>query len=498
MFDIGSVLKNVPNLGTDREQITYLPREQIDSDEKNFYQLSDLEGLADNISVVGLQQPIRVRMGQDGRYTIISGHRRRAAVELLAAEDPDRWAEIPCIIDQTKMSPALTQLALIYGNANTRTKTDAELAEEAEQVKDLLYRLKEEEGFQFPGRMRDHVAEIVGASKSKLSRLAAIQKGLSKEWLAEWKAGELPEAQASVLAAQPSYYQYLAWTLCRKNGKLNVTADNLRYRFEKMDAVAEKIKTLPCPESTGMCSAKDGRQGAIMQGEHPPCVFHSDCVCCKECKFLESCDTVCIPCRDLQSQKKIATAAKNRGAKAAAKQEKKKTEAPLLDMMGRAYDRVKALRKEKSISPQEFLEKSQGRVYNGELGKLDALESGKSKISYRMPGGIWPDEARRLIRTADLLGCSVDYLLGREEPPAPAPAENVPNLGTWQTGDPVEPGLYAAIADLSGDKESLMITWNGEKWEDGPVDYILSNEKVLCWYKLPNENPLASISESGL
>lgn len=76
--------------------------------------------------------------------------------------------------------------------------------------------------------------------------------------------------------------------------------------------------------------------------------------------------------------------------------------------------------------------------------------------------------------------------------------KNVPNLGTWQTGDPVEPGLYAAIADFSGNMESLMITWNGEKWEDGPFDYILSNEKVLCWYKLPNENPLVSLSESGL
>lgn len=489
MFDIGSVLKNVPNLGTDREQITYLPRDQIDSDEKNFYQLSDLEGLADNISVVGLQQPIRVRMGQDGRYTIISGHRRRAAVELLAADDPDRWAEIPCIIDQTKMSPALTQLALIYGNANTRTKTDAELAEEAEQVKDLLYRLKEEEGFQFPGRMRDHVAEIVGASKSKLSRLAAIQKGLSKEWLAAWKAGKLTEAQASVLAAQPSYYQYLAWAVCRQNGNLNVTADNLRYRFEKMDAVAEKIKTLPCPESTGMCSAKDGRQGAIMRGDHPLCAFRSDCACCKDCDFLESCDAVCIPCRDLQSQKKKAAAAEKRDAKAAAKQEKKEAEAPLLDMMGRAYDRVKALRREKDISQQEFLEKSQGRVYQGELGNLDALESGKPKISYRMPGGIWPDEALRLIRTADLLGCSVDYLLGREETPDPEPAENVPNLGTWKDGLPTEAGWYCVIIFNGAGLESPILHWNGYRWDCDAVGYKLDTDIMLGWYRVPANIP---------
>lgn len=490
MFDIGSVLKNVPNLGTDREQITYLPREQIDSDEKNFYQLSDLEGLADNISVVGLQQPIRVRPTSDGRYTIISGHRRRAAVELLAAEDPDRWAEIPCIIDQAQMSPALTQLALIYGNANTRTKNDAELAEEAEQVKNLLYQLKEEEGFQFPGRMRDHVAEIVGASKSKLARLAAIQKGLNEEWLAYWKLGDLSEAQASVLASQSPYYQHLAWTLCQTGGKLKVTAENLRCRVEAMDRVTEQIENLRCPEYSARCGAKAIRCAAIMQGEWLYCDTHSSTGCCKDCKFLESCTAVCIPCHDLQDKKRKATAAEKRDAKVAAKQEKKETEAPLLDMMGRAYNRVKALRKEKSISPQEFLEKSQGRVYNGELGNLDALESGKSKISYRMPGGIWPDEARRLIQTADLLGCSVDYLLGREEPPAPAPAENVPNLGTWKDGLPSDPGWYCVIvADGEDDLYTPIMHWNGYRWDCDSVGYIHDTDTILGWYRVPANIP---------
>lgn len=486
MFDIGAVLKNVPNLGTDREQITYLPRDQIDSDEKNFYQLSDLEGLADNISVVGLQQPIRVRPSADGRYTIISGHRRRAAIDLLAADDPDRWAEIPCIIAQTQASPALTQLALIYGNANTRTKTDAELAEEAEQVKTLLYQLKEE-GFEFPGRMRDHVAEIVGASKSKLARLAAIQKGLDADWKVSWQLGNLPESSASVLAAQPSYYQYLARVFLYTGEKLTVTAETLEYRFDLMTQAAEQLKGLSCPEG-GRCSAKDGRQSEIIRGNPYSCRMGTGC--CHECPTLETCSMACIPCQALQLQKQEAARVERRNTRTAEAVARHEREAPLLDMMGRAYERVKALRKEKSIPPQEFLEKSQGRVYQGELGKLDALESGKSKISYRMPGGIWPDEARRLIQTADLLGCSVDYLLGREESPAPAPAENVPNLGTWQTGDPIEPGLYAVIADFLGEDDTIMIIWNGENWEDSAFDYLLSGHRVLCWYKLPNENPL--------
>lgn len=73
-FDMGEfakVLAGVPDSGTaadSREQIEYIDISLLDSDEKNFYELSGLEGLASNISFAGLQQPIRVRKTEDGRY----------------------------------------------------------------------------------------------------------------------------------------------------------------------------------------------------------------------------------------------------------------------------------------------------------------------------------------------------------------------------------------------------------------------------------------------
>lgn len=61
-FDLGELLKNaVPETDTGREQIEYIDIDLIDSDDRNFYQLSDLESLAANIETVGLQQPLRVR-----------------------------------------------------------------------------------------------------------------------------------------------------------------------------------------------------------------------------------------------------------------------------------------------------------------------------------------------------------------------------------------------------------------------------------------------------
>lgn len=139
-FDLASVLREVPDPGTGREQIEYIPLSSLDSDANNFYQLTGVEELAANIQLCGLQQPIRVRRNPEdpARYTIVSGHRRRAAVELLVGEDPDKWKEVPCIVETDEVSPALQQLRLIYANANTRVLLPAEVSEQAVQVEKLL------------------------------------------------------------------------------------------------------------------------------------------------------------------------------------------------------------------------------------------------------------------------------------------------------------------------------------------------------------------------
>jgi hypothetical protein len=46
---------------------------------------------------------------------IVSGHRRRKAIELLAADDPERWCEVPCIVELDKVSnPACPSISLKF------------------------------------------------------------------------------------------------------------------------------------------------------------------------------------------------------------------------------------------------------------------------------------------------------------------------------------------------------------------------------------------------
>ena len=205
----GDALRAVPKSGTGREQIEYIDEALISGDARNFYELSGLEEFAANIELIGLQQPIRVRPDPDdvGGYIIVSGHRRVAAIrQYLKPEAPDKWAQIPCIVERDDASPNMQELRLIYANSATREMSNPDKAKQAARVKELLYKLSEE-GVRFPGRMRDHVAEAVNASKSQIARWEVIQKGLIPELAAKWEGNQLKEAQAYALARFPADFQ---------------------------------------------------------------------------------------------------------------------------------------------------------------------------------------------------------------------------------------------------------------------------------------------------
>lgn len=212
-FNLAEALAGVSKLDTGasgREQIEYIDIDRIDDDPNNFYELSGLGELAANIELCGLQQPIRVRTNPDdaSRVIIVSGHRRRAAIRQLVADGRDDLREIPCIRERTDGSSALQELRLIYANSDTRKLTSAEISKQAERVEALLYQLKEE-GYEFPGRMRDHVAEACKLSKTKLARLKVIRDGLSKSGQIKkaWEKGELSESTAYRLARMPAELQ---------------------------------------------------------------------------------------------------------------------------------------------------------------------------------------------------------------------------------------------------------------------------------------------------
>lgn len=485
-FDLAAMLKDVSSLDTGKKQITYLRRESLDADAGNFYEVRDVDALADNISVVGLQQPILVRPGQEaGRYTVVSGHRRLAALAKLAEEDPDKWAEVPCIVEADNASPALQQLRLVYANSNTRQLTSAEIGEQAAQVERLLYQLQEE-GYEFPGRMRDHVAEVVGVSRSKLARLKVIREKLIAPFMERFEAGNLPEGTAYVLAQASSVRQYLIYdaNVAAYGEDFMVPAQaRVENNLAWMQKAASLCGGLKCPVSQTCSKAHAPAllRAAAALGQYNILLCEG---CCRECRNLDYCRYSCDYAGDIKKARLHQRTQESAEKKAAEKAEKQQRERSAKDLLTVSYNRVARLRDEKNIEPKDFVKASLGYPYPSDISRLQELEQGRPKLNDRMPGGIWADEARHLVATAELLGCSTDYLLGRDVPTQPEPVAN-----TWSTGTPKEPGHYV-----------ILYVWRGcvdldceDAWWDGAIwslygETVLEDMDICYWAKFPGEN----------
>lgn len=461
-FNLGDVLKNVSNPDTGREQITYLPIDNLDSDAGNFYELTGIDALADNISVAGLQQPIRVRAGQEpGRYTIVSGHRRMAACRKLAEDNPDAWREVPCIIETDSASPALQQLRLIYANKDTRQRTSHDISEEATQVEELLCKLQKE-GFKFPGRMRDHVAEAVGASKTKLARLKVIRDKLIPDWAAFWKDNKLPESTAYVLAqADPEYQRRILDNEVRVYGGYDFPIPGLptvENRLKEMAKSDKLVSGLGCPiRSKSKCLHRAPR---LQRAAHCGTYDALFCTgCCRKCSSLAYCTFSCELAGDLKKELRGKITAENAAKKAAEKAAEKDRVAAAKALLAKSYGRVRTLREDRNIPRTVFLKASTGYMFARDSERLENLEQGQAMGNDRMPGGIRADEAQRLVATADLLGCSVDYLLGRDVPEAAA------SDGIWHAGEPQKTGDYIVIYDFDHDSKALVDKMHWDKYD---------------------------------
>ncbi|HIR32505.1 MAG TPA: ParB N-terminal domain-containing protein [Candidatus Faecousia faecavium] len=470
-FDLGAMLASVSDSDTGREQIEYIPLVDLQSDPNNFYQLSHLDELADNIATCGLQQPLRVRPDPagGGKYIIVSGHRRRAAVEILAKENEEKWREVPCIVERDSVSPALQQLRLIYANANTRAMTSAEISQQAEQVEKLLYKLQEE-GYEFPGRMRDHVAKAVQVSTSKLARLKVIRENLAEECQPAFQSGKLNESTAYELAKMPVEWQRIFWGANIKDFRHFYTED-----VKMKSAAFQRISEMECSQSHGLCENRANmiRKIAGAGAYSTPCTG-----CCLECVYLKTCGAAC----RYAYGKKQELKAQAKAEKQAEEAEKEKKNRPAIEYIQGVYSRIGQLRKKHGISVEQLYKA--GKIFYGKSDeeKEKNLEAGNgisATDSLPFHYGFNTSNATALCAVADLLHCSTDYLLGRSSYPEQATP--------WHTGKPWNIGDYVVLVRYSPECSTCVATvhWDGISWwEDGtPLEDM--GAEILLWTDMP-------------
>lgn len=470
-FDLGAMLKDVSNLDTNADRIQKIRLDLIDDDPENFYKVDGIGALADNIATCGLMDPIRVRPhpDEDGRYIIVSGHRRRSAVAQLAREEPEKWNNIPCIVETGDFSPALQQLRLIYANSDTRTMTAAEISEQAEQVEKLLYMLQEE-GHEFPGRMRDHVAQACHVSQSKLARLKVIRAKLQPEFRPAFEKDIIKESTAYALAQLPIKYQRAIYNAHKERLKYLYESDVKRYSeaFKKIDQIRCPDTMAPCEHTYQMYNHKSA------QGP-----YSCDCSgCCIDCSSLVTCKDACFHARNEKDRQKRDRKLQ-RAEERRAKEEK---ERPVIELIQGIYERIGQRRKAVGASVHDLYSTIRWLHTGSPSDKTQQdRERGHATLKAydRVPlaSNISAGDIRDICAVADLLKCSVDYLLGRETP--------VSDSDTWHTGNPVEPGKYVVLLRYAETAPVAVeqVTWNGQKWDEG---LVLEDTEILKWISMPD------------
>lgn len=484
------------NAATAREQIEYIDIALLDDDPCNFYEMSGLEELAANIELVGLQQPIRVRPGaEDGRYVIVSGHRRRAAVAKLVEDGHEELRELPCIVERREESAALQELRLIYANSGTRKMTAADIGRQAERVDALLVQLKDE-GYKLPGRVRDYVAEICKVSKSKLARLDVIRKNLEPSWHAGFETGKLAEATAYALAQMPQARQRVIYGGLVKEGVYpNTMMEHVIKQYGESLAQAEAVQC--ASYGSGPCLNREAMQARIMGQDHWK---YNDCrQCCDACPHLTRCKYACPMLADKIKEIKA-------DAKARRQQEQQEVEErlrPQVEQVKALWKRFGEVRAAAGKAMAECLDAADINFRVEEKAKefvrLEQLE-GPFRENTPLPYGPYCHlgDVQRYLELADLSDVSLDYLLCRTDDPAGMTAQPEGQLviSGWMPGGttPFQPcNVVADIDSGSWGVERHPCRFDGKFFRDEDGEIV--EGEIIRWMVLPPVN--GDVPDSG-
>ena len=170
----------------------------IEPNKNNFYEMSEIEALADDIERQGLMTALVVSEQNGGKYELISGHRRLAALKSLIADGRRRNGKVPCFIKGAKPNTE-TELDLIMLNATQRKYSDADTMREYEELTRIFKEL-EAEGKTIKGRIRDRIAEALNVSPAQVGKLDNIKHNAIPDVEQAVKSGDMSISTANEVA----------------------------------------------------------------------------------------------------------------------------------------------------------------------------------------------------------------------------------------------------------------------------------------------------------
>lgn len=470
---------------SDTPALREIPVEEIYENEKNFYSVDDVKDLADSIAMHGLLDPIVVTFNETaGMYQLISGHRRFKAWGQLWQQDEEKYTRIPAIV-RTFPSPQMAELALIMANSTSRKLTSAEIGQQARRIETLLYELKEQ-GYAFPGRMREQVAKACQVSSTKLARLKVIDTGLTSVWKQMYTENKLPEETAYQLARLSPEIQTKIMRATNVPGSYGVEQIG-KLMAEGVTYDGTQVKVPGCRN----CTHGDAFLRHDMEMPSWACKGETCCLNCdKATRDWNPCSRMCGKAKAVRSE---ATKAEKAKAEAKRQKELNKVQTEM---------RESAIRLAKAADAAGLDDKvkiMQGSYCSTSVGWIRRVAKGEETSTYgrNMLAPVELDVAQ----AAKALQCSADYICGitealKPEPKAEAAApelQPVPPIPVWYFGEPTVPGRYLCLVDMNpigyAEVHEQQCDWDSslvKGWSayGRPVDEMF---EVVAWYALPPE-----------
>ena len=472
-FDITSVLGDIAAgkaaRSTDqRRELRYIPLHLIDANPKNQYSMEGIEDLAANIELFGLMQPLVVREEACGRYMLISGHRRRAALRMLAehAESyPDSMHEpVACMVESGADLPGIEaggndeiaaramveELQLIFANSDTRVLSSADTAQQVRRIRELFTGLQDL-GYKFPGRLRDHVAAAAKVSATRVARLDVIDKNLVPAFRTHWQNGLLGETSAYEIARRDPAIQKLAAERVNPTLLAQMSTDQVTAILEACEADKHEEKEIrddwnrnvtKMAEASGTASTYNA-ENYLARMEKEDALFR---------EMLEDPEMLTMFVKDLGGQRFRSEA-------------------------------IAAL-------------KEKHRSHGGSFTRISFDGSAKGlKLRRHSPADKrTPAITRTWTDVYDMLCLILLQQANRKPkeamPEAMSAADTGPGLA-WSTGTPTERGVYETRIGLVQEETPQTASWQRLEWIDGGWVYpaihtpLPAGAKVYRWHKLP-------------
>ena len=375
--------------------------------------------------------------------------------------------------------------------------SSSDIGKQAERVEALLYELKEQ-GMEFPGRMRDHVAEACRISKSKLSRLKKINDHLAACYKPLWDSGNIPEDTADALSSLPEDVQERIRRVCPKELP---RAYNIRRMHDKLEQGKDYCTAaFACPDGAA-CTHLDKffRHDLNCGGNWDTCDGHKCCVKCTRggakdpnggnC-YNDACTEMCARAKAIYEEAKAK--AKVKTDQEHAKAHNKAVSKAMADAQRLVRAADAAGLSDKDTVPNGY----SGSIKIGTLRRIMQSEIPKGMSDYQLNEFI-PYRTETLRKMAETLHCSADYLLGLVDEPCATVGgvmPEQPTVGCWMPGSttpdyPCECYVMLDVSEMNMKEPAhrSRAYWTGDAFRIKPSAYAekIPSFPVLAWLEIP-------------